>query len=66
MEPRQGQSIDPQDLLDALRGRVPDWWLPDQVVQIAIMPLATTGKIDKNRLRVDYASQEAGDGWSSP
>ncbi len=62
VEPRQGQSVDAQSLIAALRGRVADWWLPDQVVQIAVMPLAATGKIDKNRLRADYASGEVGGG----
>jgi len=62
VEPRQGQSIDAKSLIDALRGLVPDWWLPDQVAQIAVMPLAATGKIDKNRLRADYADGEAADG----
>ncbi len=62
VEPRQGQSVDAQSLIAALRGRVADWWLPDQVVQIAVMPLAATGKIDKNRLRADYANGEVGDG----
>jgi len=38
-----------------LRGKVADWWIPDQVMQIDAMPLAATGKIDKNRLRADYA-----------
>ena len=62
VEPRQGQSVDAQSLIGALRGRVADWWLPDQVVQVAVMPLAATGKIDKNRLRADYANGEVGDG----
>ena len=62
VEPRQGQSVDAQSLMAELRGRVADWWLPDQVVQIAVMPLAATGKIDKNRLRADYASGEVGGG----
>ena len=61
VEPRQGQSVDAQSLIGALRGRVADWWLPDQVVQVAVMPLAATGKIDKNRLRADYASGDVGD-----
>ncbi|HEY5410927.1 MAG TPA: AMP-binding protein, partial [Caulobacteraceae bacterium] len=65
VEPRQGQSLDAPGLLDVLRGEVPDWWLPDQVVQIVVMPLAATGKIDKNRLRADYASGEVADGRSS-
>jgi len=56
VEARLGQSIDNQSLLQALRGKVADWWLPDEIVQIGAMPLAATGKIDKNRLRADYAS----------
>jgi fatty-acyl-CoA synthase len=55
VEPRRGQPLDAQSLRDALRGKVADWWIPDQIVQIAAMPLAATGKIDKNRLRAEYA-----------
>jgi 3-(methylthio)propionyl---CoA ligase len=54
VEPRQGEAVDPQALLGMLRGKVADWWIPDQVVQVASMPLAATGKIDKTRLRADY------------
>ena len=56
VELRQGSSVDAQSLLGALRGQVADWWLPDQIVQIGAMPLAATGKIDKNRLRADYGN----------
>jgi fatty-acyl-CoA synthase len=62
VEPRQGAKIDAQTLLGALRGKVADWWLPDEVVQIGAMPLAATGKIDKSRLRADYANGEVIDG----
>jgi fatty-acyl-CoA synthase len=41
-------------LLDLLRGKVADWWIPDRVGEVAAMPLAASGKIDKNRLRADY------------
>ncbi len=58
VEPCPGQSIDARVLVDCLRGKVADWWLPDQVVQLAAMPLAATGKIDKMRLRADYVSGE--------
>jgi non-ribosomal peptide synthetase component E (peptide arylation enzyme) len=37
---------------------VADWWLPDMVIQVAAMPLAATGKIDKDRLRAEYAGGE--------
>jgi len=56
VEPRQGQRADASALIKLLRGKVPDWWLPDQIAQIDAMPLAATGKIDKNRLRAEYAN----------
>lgn len=55
VEPRQGHLVDDQALISALRGKVADWWLPDRVVKVSAMPLAATGKIDKARLRADYA-----------
>jgi fatty-acyl-CoA synthase len=55
VEPRKSHTIDNDALLDALRGNVADWWIPDQVIQVDHMPLAATGKIDKNRLRAEYA-----------
>jgi 3-(methylthio)propionyl---CoA ligase len=56
VEPRQGQAVDAPALLGFLRGKVADWWLPDQVVPVSAMPLAATGKIDKNQLRADFAN----------
>ncbi len=55
VEPQKSHTIDNKVLLDALRGNVADWWIPDRVIQVAHMPLAATGKIDKNRLRAEYA-----------
>jgi fatty-acyl-CoA synthase len=54
VEPRQGQAIDDAALIALLRGKVADWWLPDRVVQLAAMPLAATGKIDKARLHAEF------------
>jgi 3-(methylthio)propionyl---CoA ligase len=53
VEPRRNHVLTEQVVRDALRGKVPDWWLPDEVVFIEHMPLAATGKIDKRRLRED-------------
>ena len=55
VEARQGRDIDPQELIRSLRGKVADWWIPDRVARIAAMPLAASGKIDKTRLRDDFA-----------
>jgi fatty-acyl-CoA synthase len=56
VEPREGYELDPQSLLESLRGTVPDWWLPDEIALVRPMPLGATGKIDKQRLRSDLAS----------
>ena len=56
IETRSGQTLDAEAILNSLCGKIAGWWIPDQIVRIAAMPLAVTGKIDKKRLRVDYAS----------
>jgi 3-(methylthio)propionyl---CoA ligase len=56
VEYRQGHSMDGRTLLEYLSARVAGWWLPDEIVEIDAMPLAATGKIDKNQLRADYAN----------
>src|SRR6185369_6097922 len=54
VEPRKGAQISDEALLGALRTRVASWWLPDAIVRVTAMPLATTGKIDKMRLRAEH------------
>jgi len=59
VEMRDGDNLNDKVLSDeallaTLKGKVASWWIPDEVVRIARMPLASTGKIDKIRLRKDY------------
>jgi fatty-acyl-CoA synthase len=56
VELRKGAHLSDEALLAALRARVASWWLPDVIVRVAAMPLAMTGKIDKQRLRTEYGS----------
>lgn len=56
VEPCSQSTIDRETLLGALRGRVPDWWLPERIVLVEKMPLAATGKIDKRHLREQVAA----------
>lgn len=56
VELRQGEHAAGDALIDLLRGRIADWWLPDEIVSLPRMPVAATGKIDKMRLRADYDS----------
>ena len=58
VELHQGETGDARAWVEALRGKVADWWLPDEVVQLPRMPLAATGKIDKVRLRTEYEEGE--------
>jgi fatty-acyl-CoA synthase len=53
---RRGHTIEPVRLLETLRGKVADWWIPTEVAEVREMPLAATGKIDKNRLREQLES----------
>jgi len=54
IQPREMQDASDEEILSPLRGRVAPWWIPDAIIRLEQMPLASTGKIDKMRLRVDY------------
>jgi acyl-CoA synthetase (AMP-forming)/AMP-acid ligase II len=54
VEKRQGATLHDEQLLAALKGRIANWWMPDEIVRVDAMPLALTGKIDKIRLRADH------------
>ncbi len=64
VEPRRAHSIGTDSLLGALRGKVPNWWLPDEVLTVTKMPLAATGKIDKKRLRAELGGAGGGEAVS--
>ena len=54
VEMREAQAVSDEDLVAPLKGRVPTWWMPDEVVRLPRMPLAATGKIDKRKLRAEF------------
>ncbi len=56
VELREDQQVSDDELLGALRGRIASWWMPDAVVRLPAMPLASTGKIDKIGLRAAYGT----------
>jgi fatty-acyl-CoA synthase len=51
---RQGQSASKADILDFMRGKTADWWLPDDVVFVEEIPHTATGKIQKTALREQF------------
>jgi fatty-acyl-CoA synthase len=48
---REGSTLEAQDLVEHLRGRVAKWWLPDEFAFIAEVPKTSVGKFDKKVLR---------------
>jgi fatty-acyl-CoA synthase len=49
LKPQQAATRD--DILGFMRGKVADWWLPDDVVFVDEIPHTATGKIQKTTLR---------------
>jgi len=62
VEMSEGAELSDEALLAPLRDRVASWWIPDEVVRMARLPLAGTGKIDKLRLRAILLDGESGGG----
>ena len=48
---RPGTSATGREIIDSLRGRFADWWLPDDVVFVEAIPRTSTGKFLKAALR---------------
>jgi acyl-CoA synthetase (AMP-forming)/AMP-acid ligase II len=51
IECRDDCSVSDVEIRIALTDRVPRWWIPDAIERVDRMPLAATGKIDKQELR---------------
>lgn len=56
VQTRGDAPISDEALLAPLKGRFAPWWIPDAIVRIEQMPLTSTGKIDRIRLRSEYAT----------
>jgi len=56
-----GQDVDRDELLGFFKGKVADWWIPDDVAFVDELPHTATGKVKKIELRrqfADYALPE--------
>jgi fatty-acyl-CoA synthase len=51
---KPAQSASKADILDFMRGKTANWWLPDDVVFVAEIPHTATGKIQKTALREQF------------
>ena len=48
---KKDAAVGKDELLSFMRGKVADWWLPDDVVFVDEIPHTATGKIQKTTLR---------------
>jgi fatty-acyl-CoA synthase len=51
---KKGQSIGKDDMLGYMRGKIANWWMPDDVVFVDEIPHTATGKIQKTTLREQF------------
>ncbi|TCD05330.1 fatty-acid--CoA ligase [Erythrobacteraceae bacterium CFH 75059] len=53
--PKDGETVQPDEILAYLDGKVAKWWLPDAIEMVDDIPHTATGKISKKDLRARYA-----------
>jgi fatty-acyl-CoA synthase len=51
---KEGQSATRNEILAFLKGKIANWWLPDDVVFVGAIPHTATGKIQKTALRDQF------------
>jgi fatty-acyl-CoA synthase len=56
--PREGRAPTRESLLDYLSERLAKWMLPDDVVFVAELPHTATGKLQKTKLREQFANHK--------
>ncbi|HEY6132854.1 MAG TPA: 3-(methylthio)propionyl-CoA ligase [Rubrivivax sp.] len=52
---KPGAEITKQEILAHFEGKIAKWWTPDDVVFVDAIPLGATGKMQKNKLREQFA-----------
>ena len=57
---RDGKTASREELLAALEGRFPGWWLPDDIVFLPAIPRTSTGKFMKSALRGSFRGHYGG------
>jgi fatty-acyl-CoA synthase len=55
--PRDGEDISADDLRGFLDGRVPKWWIPNEIELIDEVPKTSVGKFSKKDLRERFAAR---------
>jgi fatty-acyl-CoA synthase len=57
--PREGESVDREELLAFLEPRVAKWWLPEEIEIIEEVPKTSVGKFSKKTLRERFEGKTA-------
>jgi fatty-acyl-CoA synthase len=52
---KQGAAVSPDELLAFYRDKTPNWWIPNDVVFVGVLPHTATGKLLKTELRQRFA-----------
>jgi len=52
---KPGAEVTKAELLSFFEGKIAKWWTPDDVVFVDAIPLGATGKMQKNKLRDQFA-----------
>jgi fatty-acyl-CoA synthase len=53
---KPGAELTREELIKFYEGKIAKWWTPDDVVFVDAIPLGATGKMQKNRLREQFAT----------
>ncbi len=51
---KDGAEVSREDMLAFFKGKVANWWIPDDVVFVHALPHTATGKLLKTKLREDF------------
>jgi fatty-acyl-CoA synthase len=52
---KPGAEVSKEQLLAFFEGKIAKWWTPDDVQFVDAIPLGATGKMQKNKLRDQFA-----------
>ena len=55
---KPGAEVTREELLAFYEGKIAKWWTPDDVVFVDAIPLGATGKMQKNKLREQFADHK--------
>jgi 3-(methylthio)propionyl---CoA ligase len=53
---KPGAKLTREELIKFYEGKIAKWWTPDDVVFVDAIPLGATGKMQKNKLREQFAT----------